>query len=170
MEKQFDEMLHEFINLNIQGVDLENEKELTSLYISEKNYQERRNMPGNASTGVIVRVGDICYIDYGKAYQREIGYQHFGLVLSMCNDKIFVVPMTSNKKSYMQAMSEDNPNGKSHLLRFKKVGNMKNDTVLFLNDVKFINPARVIDVKGHISKNSHLFAYIKMAVMNIIMK
>ena len=47
---------------------------------------------------------------------------------------------------------------------------MKNDTVLFLNDVKFINPARVIDVKGHISKNSHLFAYIKMAVMNIIMK
>ena len=60
--------------------------------------------------------------------------------------------------------------GKSHLLRFKKVGNMKNDTVLFLNDVKFINPARVIDVKGHISKNSHLFAYIKMAVMNIIMK
>ena len=44
MEKQFDEMLHEFINLNIQGVDLENEKELTSLYISEKNYQERRNM------------------------------------------------------------------------------------------------------------------------------
>ena len=78
MEKQFDEMLHEFINLNIQGVDLENEKELTSLYISEKNYQERRNMPSNASTGVIVRVGDICYIDYGKAYQREIGYQHFG--------------------------------------------------------------------------------------------
>ena len=35
-------------------------------------------MPSNASTGVIVRVGDICYIDYGKAYQREIGYQHFG--------------------------------------------------------------------------------------------
>ena len=66
-----------------------------------------------------------------KSLSAEIGYQHFGLVLLMCNDKIFVVPMTGNKKNYMQAMSEDNPNGKSHLLRFKKVGNMKNDTVLF---------------------------------------
>ena len=38
------------------------------------------------------------------------------LVLLMCNDKIFVGPMTGNKKNYMQAMSEDNPNGKLHLL------------------------------------------------------
>lgn len=38
MEKQFDEMLHEFINLNIQGVDLENEKELTSLYNSKTEF------------------------------------------------------------------------------------------------------------------------------------
>ncbi len=170
MEKQYDEMFKEFVKLNLQGINLENERELKNLYISEKNYQERKNMMSNASTGVIIRVGDICYIDYGKAYQREIGYQHFGLVLSICNDKIFVVPMTSNKKNYEEAMGEDNPKGKPHLLRFKKVGHMINDTVLFLNDVKFINSARVIDVKGHISKDGHLFAYIKMAVLNIIMK
>lgn len=75
----------------------------------------------------------------------------------------------SNAKVISKAKSEENPNGKSHLFSFPKAGAMNKDSVLFLNDIKFINPARVIDVKGHISVHSNLFSAIKLAVINIIL-
>ena len=91
-------------------------EQVDSALISEANWITRSQYSSGQYLGVHVKVGDICYLDYGQAYLNEMGYQHFGLVLLMCNDKIFVVPMTGNKKNYMQAMSEDNPNGKLHLL------------------------------------------------------
>lgn len=166
--KAYDEMIEEFVRLNLNELKKCNRKEFTSLYVSEVNYQQRKNMLNTNETGVRIKVGDICYIDFGKAYQHEVGFQHFGLVLQICRDKILVVPMTSNLKNIDEARSEDNPYGKEHLFKFPKVGVMNKDSVLFLNDIKFINPARVIDVKGHISIHSNLFQAIKFAVINII--
>ena len=42
-------------------------------------------------------------------------------------------------------------------------------SVLFLNDAKWINSARVIDVKAHIDPNSHLFDKIKKCVMQMML-
>lgn len=167
--KAYDEMIEEFMTLNLDELKKCNQKEFNNLYVSEINYHQRKHMISNDETGVRINIGDICYIDFGKAYQHEIGYQHFGLVISICRGKILVVPMTSNAKAISKARSEENPNGKSHLFSFPKAGKMNKDSVLFLNDIKFINPARVIDVKGHISVHSNLFSAIKLAVINIIL-
>ncbi|MCB6585625.1 hypothetical protein, partial [Streptococcus gordonii] len=72
-----------------------------------------------------------CYIDFGNAFIEEIGFQHFGLILSLCKNKAYVVPMSGNELAYAQAYSKDTPNGKKHLMRLEKVGRMKKRSVLF---------------------------------------
>ena len=105
---------------------------------------------------VYVKVGDICFTDFGLAYLSEVGYQHFGLVLAMKHGKIFVVPMSGNSSAYHKAYDP--------VLR---AGNKS--SVLFLNDAKWINSARVIDVKAHIDPNSYLFDKIKKCVLQMML-
>lgn len=116
--------------------------------ISEENYSIRGQCKDAQSLGVRIRVGDICFIDFGKAYINEAGFQHFGLILTIKNHKALVIPMTSNIK--------DEPN-KEHLLHIGKIEGMAKKSTLFLNDARFINTARIIDVKAHIPKRSSLF-------------
>lgn len=161
IDRDFDDMLAEYLQLNLGEINKSSKKQALSMYVSEKNYQTRKDFIGNKQTGVWLKKGDICFIDYGKAYQHEIGFQHFGLILAICREKILVVPMTSIKKK-----TRDSP----YLIKFKKIDGMKSDTILFLTDVKYINSARVIDVKAHINENSEIFKNIKNAVIDIIMK
>lgn len=132
--------------------------------ISAQNLRERRNLISCESLGVHIAIGDICYIDFGDAYLQEIGYQHFGLITALYHGKAFVIPMSGNYKAYLQAYSKDNPNGKQHLMKLGKIKGMKKPSVLFINDAKWINPARIIDVKAHLSSKSELFMEIKERV------
>ncbi|MEG0076608.1 hypothetical protein [Anaerorhabdus sp.] len=45
---------------------------------------------------------------------------------------------------------------------------MNRKSVLFLNDCKFINSARVIDVKAHLDVDSAYFAQIKKRIIQMI--
>ena len=102
--------------------------------------------------------GDICFIDFGRAYITEAGYQHFGLVLKVFNGKAFVIPMTSNHEAWLKAYDEkDNPEGLKHLYRLGYVEGLYKESVLFLNDGKYINTARIIDVKGNLPVNGIKF-------------
>ena len=139
-------------------------KEALSRFISEQNLRARRHVGSCTELGVDIRIGDICYIDFGEAYIAEIGYQHFGIILSLFHNKAFVVPMSGNHSAYVQAYGKDNPNGKRHLMRLGKMNGMNKESVLFLNDAKFINTARIIDVKAHLDRSSTLFAEIKERV------
>ncbi len=114
-------------------------------------------------------VGDVAYIDFGHAYLHEAGYQHFGLVLSMTNGKLFVVPMTSNPTAYAQAFdSTENPQGKKHLMRVGILPGLVRPSVLFLNDSKFISATRVIEIKGHLAICDPLFKHISDRVRAMI--
>lgn len=139
-------------------------KEAMSRFISDQNLRMRRNASNCCELGVDIRVGDICYIDFGEAYINEIGYQHFGIILAMFHNKAFVVPMSGNHSAYLQAYSRDHPEGKRHLMRLGKIAGMNKESVLFINDAKFINTARIIDVKAHLNRNSALFSDIKERV------
>ncbi|MDD6468149.1 MAG: hypothetical protein PUF50_08230 [Erysipelotrichaceae bacterium] len=144
-------------------------KELKGHLISEVNWRERHHLLSCEQLGVNVRVGDICYVDFGRAYLQEAGFQHFGLVLSMCHGKAFVIPMTSNPVTYAQGYHPEwNPCGKQHLLQIGLVKGLIKPSVLFLNDAKFINTARIIDVKAHISIGSELFGVIEKRVKECI--
>lgn len=101
--------------------------------------------------------------------ESEVGYQHFGLVLAMKNGKIFVVPMSGNSSAYHRAYDPVSHMGKRHLMRLPEIEGLNKASVLFLNDAKWINSARVIDVKAHIDPNSHLFDKIKKCVMQMML-
>lgn len=137
-------------------------------WISDYNLRERKNFASNQYTGVLIKVGDICYIDYGEAYIQEIGYQHFGLIISIYHYKAFIIPMSSNLQGYKIAYGKHNPQGKGHLLRLGKLKGMNKESTLFLNDAKFINTARIIDVKAHLDIDSTLFKEIKQRLFSCI--
>ena len=49
-------------------------------------------------------------------------------------------------------------------MRLGKIRGMNKYSVLFINDAKWINTARIIDVKSHLDKNTNLFREIKERV------
>ena len=136
---------------------------------SKLNFGQRKQMYSSLEAKVYVKVGDICFTDFGLAYLSEVGYQHFGLVLAMKNGKIFVVPMSGNSSAYHRAYDPVSHMGKRHLMRLPEIEGLNKASVLFLNDAKWINSARVIDVKAHIDPNSHLFDKIKKCVMQMML-
>jgi hypothetical protein len=70
--------------------------------------------------------------------------------------------MTSNENNYSLAYDPvSNPDGLRHLMRLGKVEGLYRYSVLFLNDGKFINTARIIDIKGHIDPQGELFERIR---------
>lgn len=135
-----------------------NKRHLSRLMISKLNYEIRSEFKSSELMGFKVKVGDICYIDFGRAYITEAGYQHFGIVIGYCNSKALVVPMSSNYTMYNQSYcAKTFNNGKKHLYRLPELNGLHKKSVLFLNDIKYINTARVIEVKGHIKTTTVLF-------------
>ena len=82
-------------------------KEAIPRLVSEQNLRERRHAGSCGELGVDIRVGDICYIDFGEAYISEIGYQHFG---SDYNNFFITrhsfVPMSGNHTAYLQVLQQ----------------------------------------------------------------
>lgn len=117
------------------------------------------------SLNMTVSIGDICYMEFGQAFINEAGYQHFGLVMGIFNYKLFVVPMTSNFEIIRQARNI-NLFGKRHLYYIGKIPGLNKSSVLFLNDCKYVNSARIISINGHIDPSSAMFKEIR----NLIIK
>ena len=162
-----EEKINRVLNAIEQEYHAMPEKLLESTLTSEMNHMLRRGHMTCDDFGIACRVGDVLYIDFGTAYLNEAGFQHFGLVVNIKNGKPFVVPMTSNPATYAQAYDEvSNPNGKKHLMRIGLINGLVRESVLFLNDAKFINSARIIDKKAYISPYSPLFRKIKNRLMD----
>lgn len=137
--------------------------------VSECNWISRSQSSSSRQLNISVKPGDICYLDFGQAYRYETGYQHFGLIVSMHTGKALIVPMTSNPEQYASAYDEKtNPHGKKHLMRLGRIGMMNRNSVMFLNDMKYLNTARIIDVKGHLNTDSDLFQQVKKRLIDMI--
>ena len=63
---------------------------------------------------------------------------------------------------------KDKPKGKRHLMRLGKLKGMNKNSVLFINDAKWINTARIIDVKAHLDRQGELFQEIKERVIHCL--
>lgn len=120
--------------------------------ISEANWLTRRTLGSSQELGIHVRAGDICYVDFGaSAYLFECGFQHFGLIVKLVQYKALIIPMTSNPVQYAQAYDPTaNPHGRRHLCSIGQPEGMLKPSVLFLNDLRFINTARIIEVRSHL--------------------
>lgn len=138
------------------------------ILISEANWTKRHLYPSGENLGLHPSVGDICYMDFGQNYLNEIGYQHFGIIMNMYVKKALVIPMTSNAVQYETAYdSVDNPNGKKHLMRLGRLGDMAKPSVLFLNDIRFVNTARIISIVAHLNTDSELFWRIEQRMLEV---
>lgn len=146
-----------------------NPKEVIKMMLSTQNYMTRSTWRVDERHDV--KVGDVCYIDYGQAYLNEAGYQHFGLIISRINGKVLTIPMTSNPTTYAEAFHpETNPKGKRHLMPFGQRCGLHKPSVLFLNDAKFINPNRVINVIGHLDSHDEDLMYIRKILATCLFK
>ncbi|MEF9967143.1 MAG: hypothetical protein RR766_01430 [Longicatena sp.] len=158
-----------FVRAREEVIKCVDEQHCDSYLVSDANWLLRSQYTSCEQLGIDIRPGDICYIDYGQAYLNEIGFQHFGLVLSIYQKKAFVIPMTSNELQYKTAYDLiDNPSGKRHLMRLGCLPGMNKPSVLFLNDCKYINTARIIDVKAHLEISSPCYQKIKKRIIKCI--
>lgn len=108
---------------------------------------------------IMVSVGDVCFVDYGPAYRLEIGQFHFGLVIAIFHGKIAVVPISGNQEAYEKTKL------RSHTLRLEELGGLNKPSFLYLNDLKWISPRRILDIKGHVSL--HQVDVVKKAALAI---
>lgn len=164
-----DHAWHAYLNSKRVVYDGIDQKNVDYNMISEANWLLRKDGLSCEKFGINVEAGNICFIDFGQAYLNEIGYQHFGLIMSFCQKKALVIPMTSNAIQYEHAYDPlDNPQGKKNLFRLGTINGMNKPSVLFLNDAKYINTARIIDVKANIDPRSILFKKIRKQLLAIM--
>lgn len=167
-KKELLDMKKNYLQLIRNQIENLEYQEFHQIYISRMNYIERYKFSSNYETGVIVNVGDICYIDFGEAFIQEIGYQHFGLVISSFRGKFFVVPMSGKQDIYQELLSEDGKLARPHLYPLAKRSGLNKNSILFLNDAKYINGARIIDVKSHLDPSSLEFKEIEAQLKQCI--
>lgn len=130
--------------------------------ISEENWIDRGSMACGEEAGIRVKVGDICWMEYGQAYLNEMGFQHFGLVVAVILHKALVIPLTSNEGAYARAYDPvDNPIGNRCLMRIGLVEGLRKNSTLYLNDMKFLNTARMFEVRAHLEPEDPLFIEVK---------
>lgn len=153
-------IIRNYMNDYQEFIETFKEHQLAKECISGYNRMIRHQYWSCANLELLVRPGDICFIDFGQAYINEAGFQHFGLVISVMNLKAFVVPMTSNHKRLSEAMNI-NEEGKNHLYYIGKIKGLNKPSVLYLNDCRYINTARIITKNAYLDRDSLEFRRIK---------
>lgn len=133
---------------------------------SEAMWVLRGKCRSGTDIGISVEAGDICWMDYGQTFLNEMGYQHFGLIMSLFHKKAMVIPLTSNPQAYEKA-GEPGSTG-SHLFRIGQPEGLNKPSTLFLNDMRFINTARILTVRAHINPDSDLFRSIQARMIEIL--
>lgn len=165
-KKILEEIIDDYLDIlkeKLVGMEYE---ELKQFLVSESNYYSKGEDKSCIRNIGVIREGDICYIDFGKNYTSEIGFQHFGLVVKVFESKAFVIPMTSNEEAYEKAYDPiDNPTGTLHLMRLDYIKGLNKMSVLFLNDGRYINTARIIKRTAKISTYSDLYMEIKKRII-----
>lgn len=117
---------------------------------SEAFFEERMR----SETRPSAKAGDIVFLEFGQTFDRECGGEHYALVISTYYGKVFVVPMTSNQETYSHAYDEVTcPHGRRNLMAIGQPKGMSKNSVLFLNDAKFISTARIIKVASAVDKD-----------------
>lgn len=121
--------------------------------ISKMNHFKRNSYWSCEEMQMNVRPGDICYTDFGIGYINECSYQHFGLILNIVNNKAYIIPMTSNRKTVQKAKGGK----REHLYYIGQPQGLNKETCAFINDGRYINTARIISVNAHMDSSSEQF-------------
>ena len=85
---------------------------------------------------------EIVFVELGANIGNELSYEHFCVVLESYKDKIFVVPCSSSKIT--KVYDKQSNLLKEYIIGKKDMDGFTKDTVLILNEAKWINKSRVL--------------------------
>ena len=101
-------------------------------YIAKKNYINK----------TMYSKREIVFVELGANIGNELSYEHFCVVLESYKDKIFVVPCSSSKIT--KVYDKQSNLLKEYIIGKKDIDGFTKDTVLILNEAKWINKSRVL--------------------------
>ncbi len=168
------EILHALILSNINNQETiinSNAYTAASLIKSEHNWLKRKDYkkytPAKNGTKKL-SYGQVCFIEFGKAYHSEMAYCHCGLYVGKYNGKCFVVPITSVLKNYSDCYHPiDNKTGDKAFRRAKEDEGFLKKCILQMNDAKFISVGRII--AGYEIIKPEALAQIKDQLFSVIL-
>lgn len=157
-KEYWNSLFKEYVSMWKEEFERLSERDVLDMMLADKGYIDYGFYSNASEYNVDVIEGNICCVDFGKAYKYEVGFLHLGLVIKMHNQKALVIPMSSNLTG--KDFEQDN------LYKLEVKG--MQPSVLFLNDAKFINTARVIHVDRHVDVHSKQYKEIKEKYINLI--
>lgn len=124
-----------------------------ALWLQKHSFSEFRDE--NKKT-VNIKPGQVCYIDYGKTYQGELAYFHYGLCVAVKEGKLLIIPITSGtgwKDTCYHPVK--NPIMNKKFRQGLKSEGFSKDCVLKMNDAKFLSAGRIdcLDDKANIKSD-----------------
>ena len=130
----------------------QNVYDTASLLIAEQDWLKRKD---SISTYKNV-IGKILKIDFGKTYNTEIGYIHYGLCISEFDDKYLVIPLTTaNDEIKASYHPKYRVYGKKRLFLLKKEDGNTQDSALYMNDARYITGSRIIGIGNKIAPGAY---------------
>ncbi|MDP4152871.1 MAG: hypothetical protein Q8865_05435 [Bacillota bacterium] len=138
----------------------------SSLIRSEHNWLNRKDVKSlRVKSSNKLSYGQVCFIDFGKAYYSEMAYTHCGLYIGKNKGKLLFIPITSvlDSGAYHPV---DNPSGDKALRLAKVDEGFSKQCILILNDAKFISPGRIIETYEII--DADVFKQIKMQLFGVM--
>lgn len=134
-----------------------NAYDASSILIAESNWIKRNHfskyMPSIDAPRKI-EFGQVCSIDYGKAYKGEMGYIHPGLCVGIKKGKYLMVPITTGKTWRTSCYHPlKNPDMTKEYRQALHSEGFEKDEVLLVNDTKFISGGRILELHEIINFN-----------------
>lgn len=129
----------------------------TSRLISAINFHDRGHADSIMELNPSMekpKIGDLYYFDFGTQYHHETSYLHPGIVLNTLSGKLEVVPVTTSPSIYHRAIRF---HVKELVALPKTEGLLPENSAVLLDDVRWINSARIVRLIGHIEPTSALF-------------
>lgn len=119
-------------------------------------------------------MGNIYKIEFGLAYEPEMGFEHRAVILGKSNNLYYVVPITTynaNNPLYSNAYHLiDNPNGNKRYYLIKQSEYpqfLDHDSVIKCNDIKTVSYKRFLGQKMGSIKGKTLESLLTLVYQNI---
>lgn len=120
------------------------------------------------------KAGDIYKVEFGLAYEPEMGFEHRAVILGKSNSLYYVVPITTynvNNPLYSNVYhSIDNPNGdkKYYLIKQSEYPQfLDHDSIIKCNDIKTVSYKRFLGQKMGYIKGKNFENLLTIVYQNI---
>jgi|GEM_PF-2259986 hypothetical protein len=155
----------------IKGIKQLNAYNSSSILKSEATWLQKHSFTeyrDENNKTVDINIGNVCYIDYGKTYQGELSYYHYGLCVGVRDGKILIIPITSGTNWRTECYHPIlNPNKNKKFRQALKSEGFSKDCVLKINDAKFLSAGRIDSIDNESEINKEILKEIQFQLFSV---